>query len=117
VPRACFHADETHLYVDPEVCIDCGAHAQEGRRYRSSILARAGILPLEEFVQFLPEIIGATSEALGSRHSRTIANFCSIVYRRRRILSPRIASASPLLSVLVHLASGYSIADAIFACG
>lgn len=24
-PVACFHGDETMLYIDPEVCIDCGS--------------------------------------------------------------------------------------------
>jgi ferredoxin len=24
-PVACFHGDQTHLYIDPDVCIDCGA--------------------------------------------------------------------------------------------
>jgi len=24
-PVECFHADEEHTYIDPEVCIDCGA--------------------------------------------------------------------------------------------
>lgn len=24
-PVACFHGDEERLYIDPEVCIDCGA--------------------------------------------------------------------------------------------
>jgi ferredoxin len=24
-PVACFHGDETRLYIDPAVCIDCGA--------------------------------------------------------------------------------------------
>jgi ferredoxin len=24
-PVACFHADDTHMFIDPEVCIDCGA--------------------------------------------------------------------------------------------
>lgn len=24
-PVACFHADETRVYIDPAVCIDCGA--------------------------------------------------------------------------------------------
>lgn len=24
-PVACFHADEEHTYIDPGVCIDCGA--------------------------------------------------------------------------------------------
>ena len=26
-PVACFHADEQMLYIDPELCIDCGACA------------------------------------------------------------------------------------------
>ncbi|MES2972967.1 MAG: 4Fe-4S binding protein [Pseudomonadota bacterium] len=24
-PVACFHADDTMLYIDPDLCIDCGA--------------------------------------------------------------------------------------------
>ena len=24
-PVACFHGDQSHLYIDPDVCIDCGA--------------------------------------------------------------------------------------------
>lgn len=24
-PVACFHGDASHLYIDPDVCIDCGA--------------------------------------------------------------------------------------------
>lgn len=24
-PVACFHGDQNHLYIDPAVCIDCGA--------------------------------------------------------------------------------------------
>jgi ferredoxin len=24
-PVACFHGDDKHLYIDPDLCIDCGA--------------------------------------------------------------------------------------------
>ena len=24
-PVTCFHGDQSHLYIDPDVCIDCGA--------------------------------------------------------------------------------------------
>jgi ferredoxin len=60
-PVECFHADEARMYIDPEVCIDCGAcipacpvHAiyeaidvpEDQRRWIALNAERAARLPL-----------------------------------------------------------------------